>query len=82
MSLISLGLTAFGSIETRSHQAGVGLLAIVIGSLVYSLAWIIALLDSVQAGRTGWLVALILLLPLGIGPLLYGILGLSRSDRA
>jgi hypothetical protein len=79
MSLISFGLTAFGFIETKSHLSGIGLLAIVIGSLVYTLAWIIALLDSLHAGRVGWSVALILLLPLGIGPLLYGLLGLGRT---
>jgi hypothetical protein len=79
MSLISVGLTALGFIEIKSHQTGVGLLAIVIGSLIYTLAWIIALLDSLQDGRVGWSVALILLLPLGIGPLLYGILGLGRT---
>jgi hypothetical protein len=82
MSLISLGLTAFGSIEIRSHQAGVGVLAIAISSLVYTMAWILAVLYSLHAARPGWLVALILLLPLGIGPLLYGILGpdLSNGD--
>lgn len=79
MSLISFGLTALGFIESKSHQTGVGLLAIVVGSLVYTLAWIIALLDSLQAGRVRWSVALILLLPLGIGPLLYGVLGLGRT---
>jgi hypothetical protein len=79
MSLISVGLMALGFIEIKNHQSGVGLLAIVIGSLIYTLAWIIALLDSLQAGRFGWSVALILLLPLGIGPLLYGILGLGRT---
>lgn len=79
MSLISFGLTILGFIETKSHQSGIGLLAIVIGSLIYTLAWIIALLDSLQAGRVGWSVALILLLPLGIGPLLYGLLGLGRT---
>jgi hypothetical protein len=79
MSLISFGLTALGFIETKSHQSGIGFLAIVIGSLIYTLAWLIALLDSLQAGRIGWSVAMILLLPLGIGPLLYGILGLSRT---
>ena len=72
---------AFGFIETKSHQAGIGLFAIVIGSLIYTLAWIIALLDSLQAGRVGWSIALILLLPLGIGPLLYGLLGVG-STRA
>jgi hypothetical protein len=79
MSLISFGLTALGFIETKSYLSGIGLLAIVIGSLVYTLAWMIALLDSLHAGRVGWSVALILLLPLGIGPLLYGLLGLGRT---
>jgi hypothetical protein len=79
MSLISVGLMTLGFIETQGHQPGVGLLAIVIGSLTYTLAWIVALLDSLQAGRVGWSVALIVLLPVGIGPLLYGILGLGRT---
>lgn len=81
MTLISVGLTVLGFIEIKSHQSGVGLLAIVIGSLVYTLAWTIAVLDSLQAGRSGWSIALVLLLPLGIGPLLYGILGLGRTKE-
>jgi hypothetical protein len=80
MSLIAFGLTAFGFMEAKSHQSSVGLLAIIIGSLVYTLAWIIALLDSLQSGRSGWSLALIVLLPLGIGPLLYGIFGLGSSS--
>ncbi|MGO8946230.1 MAG: hypothetical protein ACLQUY_00920 [Ktedonobacterales bacterium] len=75
MTVIAVGLTLLGFSEISSRQTSVGLLAIIIGSMVYALAWTIALLDSLQARRPGWSLALILLLPLGVGPLLYSLIG-------
>ena len=42
---------------------------------VYLFAWLIAVLDSIQERRWGWLIAMLLLLPLWIGPLLYSVFG-------
>jgi len=78
MTVIAIGLTVLGFWQVTTHQNGTGLSAIIIGGLVYGLAWIIGVLDSLQGHRLGWLLALILLLPLGIGPLLYGIFGLRN----
>ncbi len=82
MTVIAIGLMLLGFGEISHRQSGVGLLAIVIGSMVYALDWAIALLDSLQAHRPGWSLVLILLLPLGVGPLVYAVLGFGgASDR-
>jgi hypothetical protein len=52
-----------------------GVLALLGGVVVYALAWVIALADAIQEGKWGWAVALVVLLPLWIGPLLYSFLG-------
>lgn len=52
-----------------------GVLALLIGGLVYAIAWIIGLADSIQERRWGWTVAMIILLPVWIGPLLYSLFG-------
>ena len=78
MTASAIALSLLGFQQISSGQAGVGWSAIVIGGLVYAFAWIIGVLDSVQAHRRGWLLALILLLPLGVGPLLYGIFGFQH----
>ena len=79
MTLIALGLVALGYWQSATGQAGTGLAAIIVGGLVYALAWMIGVLDSLQARRLGWSLALVLLLPLGIGPLLYSIFGLRST---
>lgn len=79
MSLIAIGLTVLGYWQSSTGQPGTGLAAIIVGGLVYALAWVIGVLDSLLARRLGWSLALILLLPLGIGPLLYSIFGLRNA---
>jgi hypothetical protein len=79
MTLIAIGLTALGYWQSSTGQASTGLAAIIVGGLVYALAWVIGILDSLLARRLGWSLALILLLPLGIGPLLYSIFGLRTG---
>jgi hypothetical protein len=78
MTASAIVLSLLGFQQISSGQAGVGWSAIVVGGLVYAFAWIIGVLDSLQAHRRGWLLALILLLPLGVGPLLYGIFGFQQ----
>jgi uncharacterized membrane protein len=78
MTAIAISLSLLGFQQISAGRAGVGWSAIVIGGLVYAFAWIIGVLDSLQSRRLGWLLALILLLPLGIGPLLYSIFGLQH----
>jgi hypothetical protein len=79
MTLIAIGLTALGYQQSSTGQNGTGVAAVIVGGLVYALAWVIGVLDSLQARRLGWSLALVLLLPLGIGPLLYSIFGLRSS---
>jgi uncharacterized membrane protein len=57
------------------HNVGLGVLSFFVAAIVYLLAWIIALLDSIQERRWGWLVTLIILSPILIGPLLYSLIG-------
>ena len=52
-----------------------GVLILVLGFLLYAVAWIVAMLDSIQEKKFAWSVGLVLLLPFGIGPLLYSLIG-------
>ena len=79
MTVTAIGLTGLGYWQSSTGQTGTGLAAIIVGGLVYALAWMIGVLDSLQTRRLGWLLALILLLPIAIGPLLYSIFGLRSS---
>jgi|GEM_PF-918390 hypothetical protein len=79
MTLIAAGLTILGVQQFAAGQSSVGLPAIVMGNLVYLFAWIIGMLDSLQARRTGWTLAQLLLLPFGVGPLLYALFGLRAT---
>ena len=82
MTVIAVGLTLLGFSEISSSQSSVGILAIIVGGMVYALAWTISLLDSLNTHRPGWSLALVLLLPLGVGPLLYSLIGFGRvGDR-
>lgn len=78
MTAIAIGLCLLGFQQISAGQAGVGWAAIVVGGLVYAFAWIIGVLDSLLGRRLGWLLALILLLPLGVGPVLYSIFGFQH----
>jgi len=52
-----------------------GILLIVVGALVYGIAWLVALFDSIQERRFGWVLGLIVLFPVVVGPAIYGLLG-------
>ncbi len=54
---------------------GLSLLAYLVAAVLYLIAWIVALFDSIQEHRWGWLVALIIHSPVLIGPLLYSLIG-------
>jgi hypothetical protein len=54
---------------------GFALLALLVGLLVYAFAWIIALLDSIQERKVAWMILLVPLLPVSVGPLPYRFLG-------
>jgi hypothetical protein len=70
---IALSFIAFNQFGTNHPLRG-GLI-LLLGFLVYAVAWIVALLDSIQEKKFGWSVGLVLLLPFGIGPLLYSLIG-------
>lgn len=57
------------------QNAGIGVLAILIGALIYALAWIVALADSIQERAWGWTIGLLILSPVVIGPVIYSLLG-------
>ena len=52
---------------TFGTNALLGTLALLVGGLVYAIAWI--------SGAPGWTVALVILLPVWVGPLLYSLFG-------
>jgi hypothetical protein len=58
-----------------SSNIGLSILAYVVAAIIYLIAWIVALFDSIQERRWGWLIALIILSPVLIGPLLYSLIG-------
>jgi hypothetical protein len=70
MTVLTAGLIVFGIIDFQSH-AGYALLAFLGGVVVYALSWIIALLDAIQERSWFWVILLLVLLPIVIGPLLY-----------
>jgi hypothetical protein len=57
------------------NNAALGILLLLLAILVYAIAWIVGFIDSIQEKAYGWTVALFLLLPFFVGPLLYSLLG-------
>jgi hypothetical protein len=74
LTIVTAGLTYFGYVSLQQN-AGYAILLFLFGVFLYGFAWLIALSDSIQERRFGWSVLLVLLLPLWIGPLIYGFLG-------
>lgn len=70
---LALSFLAFNQIGTNHPLRGA--LIFVLGFLLYAVAWIVALLDSIQEKKYGWSVGLVLLLPFAIGPLIYSLIG-------
>ncbi|HEX6122930.1 MAG TPA: hypothetical protein VFY89_07210 [Ktedonobacterales bacterium] len=81
LTILTAALIVVGVMLTQpqglfgTQNAGLSVLAFLVAALVYLIAWIIALFDSIQERRWGWLVALIILSPVLIGPLLYSLIG-------
>jgi hypothetical protein len=76
---VGLGVLAnsliFQSPFNLSSNIGLGILLYLLALLVYAVAWIVGFIDSIQERAYGWSVALFLLLPFFIGPLLYSFFG-------
>jgi ABC-type spermidine/putrescine transport system permease subunit I len=81
LTVISIALTVIGVLMAggnffgQASNIGLALIAYAVAAIIYAIAWIVAFLDSFQEKRWGWLVALIILLPFWIGPLLYAVFG-------
>ena len=71
-----LSLTAVAAVmvylaATQANHFLFGFIAVV----VYGFAWLIGVLDSLQEGKWGWAIGMIVLAPLLVGPLLYSFFG-------
>lgn len=81
MTVLTIGLTVLGvglvggSYSALGQHVPFGLLAIIVGLLIYFVAWIIALVDSIQEKRYGWTVAVFLLGAVGLAPIVYSLFG-------
>jgi hypothetical protein len=75
LTLITFGLTFLGIWLIGQNHALQGALALLVGALIYVFAWFIALFDSIQERRWGWLIGLLVLLPVGLGPIVYSLIG-------
>jgi hypothetical protein len=73
-----LGAT-FGDTLHLSYNAGFAILAFLAAFALYSLAWVVGFLDSLQETRFGWSVTMVLLLPFLVGPILYSVFGPSNT---
>lgn len=74
-ALIAIGVLLGQGGVFGASNIGLSILAYVVAAIIYALAWLIALFDSIQERRWGWLVALLILSPVLIGPLLYSLIG-------
>ena len=82
LTIVSIALAGVGAlflqpqgIFNSGQNILLGIVAFVVAFIIYAFAWIVALLDSIQGRRWGWLVVLIILLPVWIGPVLYALIG-------
>ena len=80
LTLITIALIAVGVLLAQGgvfgpSNIGLSLIAYLVAAVVYLIAWFVALFDSIQERRWGWLIALIILSPVLIGPLLYSVIG-------
>jgi|SRR6185312_4967158 len=72
--VVGVMLTQPGGLFGQSN-GWLAALSFVIAAIVYFIAWVVALFDSIQERRWGWLITLIILSPVLIGPLLYSLIG-------
>ncbi len=75
LTIATFGLTYLGTRLFAEGQGLWGALAFIVGFLIYAVAWIVALVDSIQERKFVWSVGLFLLLPFGIGPIIYSLIG-------
>jgi hypothetical protein len=83
LTIIAVMLAAIGwrlAFAMQPNHLLIGLALVLVGMFTYAIAWIVALLDSLQERKFFWSVGLILLLPFAIGPLLYSFVG-PRNTR-
>lgn len=75
LTILTFGLVYLGT-YLIAHQEGLwGWLTLLVSLLIYAFAWIIALVDSIQERKYLWSVGLFVLLPFGIGPIIYSLIG-------
>lgn len=80
LTVISIALTVVGVLLTQGRigtasNVGLAIILFAVAVVVYAIAWIVGLFDSIQEKRWGWTVALIILAPVWIGPVLYSLIG-------
>lgn len=78
LTLATAGFAYWGYVlmmGPEQQRPGWAALVFVGGLLVYGIAWLIAVFDSMQERRWGWTILLFLLVPVWIGPMLYGFVG-------
>ena len=81
LTIVTVGLVVlFSSFTFQTPVEGInnpalGVLLLLLAILVYAIAWIVGFIDSIQEKAYGWTVALFLLLPFFVGPLLYSFFG-------
>jgi hypothetical protein len=74
VGILAISMTFQWPFDLASN-IGLGVLLLLVAALVYAVAWIVGFIDSIQERAYGWTVALIVLLPFFVGPLLYSFLG-------
>lgn len=80
LTVISIALTVVGVLLTQGRigtasNVGLAIILFAVAVVVYAIAWFVGLFDSIQERRWGWTVALIILAPVWIGPVLYSLIG-------
>lgn len=75
LTILTFGLSYGGTVLINQGKGLLGVLTLVVAFLIYAFAWIIALIDSIQERKFVWSVGLLLLLPFGIGPIIYSLVG-------
>ena len=78
LTVATAAATIFGirwTFGDGSTNVGAGILLLVVGLVVYAIAWLIALIDSIQERRFGWSIMLVVLSVFFVGPAIYGLLG-------
>ena len=73
--VVGVLLSQQGALFGADRNVGLAVLSFLVAAVVYLIAWIVGLIDSIQERRFGWTVALIILSPVLIGPLLYSLIG-------